>query len=277
MHPLSASTQDLLRERYGSLDRLPPLRPTPVFDTLLAHRSVRAFSNQPVDDETVNTLIAAAQSASTSSNLQVWSVIAIRDPERKARLSQLAKNQAHVANCPVLLVWLADLARLDSLGAEQNMPVEGTEFLEFFLMGSVDAALAAQNAAIAAESLGLGLTYIGGMRDNPADVAAELGLPPKVFAVFGMTLGYPDPARPASIKPRLPLQTVLHHEQYNASQLREQVDHYNAVMDTFYQKEGMSPRGNWERHSLKRASGPAALTGRDVLKSVLRKLGFALR
>src|SRR5690606_6037854 len=186
MNSLSASTQDLLRERYGSLDALPPLRPTPVLDTLLAHRSVRAFSDQPVDDETVHTLVAAGQSASTSSNLQVWSVVAIRDPERKARLSQLAKGQAHVANCPVLLLWLADLSRLETLGAQQNMPVEGTDFLEFFLMGSVDAALAAQNAAIAAESLGLGLTFIGGMRDHPAEVAAELGLPPKVFAVFGM-------------------------------------------------------------------------------------------
>ena len=78
-------------------------------DLLLAHRSVRRYLADALPDGALEAAIAAAQSASTSSNLQVWSVIAVRDTGRKARLAALAGQQVHVAKAPLLLVWLADL------------------------------------------------------------------------------------------------------------------------------------------------------------------------
>ena len=198
------------RNRDGALTA--PGQWNQVLETILSHRSVRGFLPRRLPDNTLELLIAAAQSASTSSNLQFWSVVAVQEPERRSRLAELAGQQQFIRDAPLLLVWLADLSRLDRIAAERGARVEGTHYLEEFIVGVVDAALAAQSALIAAESLGLGAVYIGAMRNLPEQIAAELRLPPHVFAVFGMSIGYPDPARETGIKPRLPNSVVLHRE-----------------------------------------------------------------
>ena len=182
------------RNRDGALAA--PQQWNEVLETILNHRSVRGFLPRALPEGTLELLIAAAQSASTSSNLQFWSVVAVQETERKSRLAELAGQQQFIRDAPLLLVWLADLSRLDRIAAERQAQVDGTHYLEEFIVGVVDAALAAQSALIAAESLGLGAVYIGAMRNLPEQIAAELALPPHVFAVFGMSIGYPDPARP---------------------------------------------------------------------------------
>lgn len=109
--------EEALRRRYGPEVALPPMPASTIVDTLLRHRSVRAFSDQALPDGTLEMLVAAGQSAASSSNVQAWSVIAVRDPARKARLSVLAGNQEHIRRCPLLLLWVADLARLDRIAA----------------------------------------------------------------------------------------------------------------------------------------------------------------
>src|ERR1019366_4866478 len=106
----------LARARYGAAaaPRLLPLNA--VLTTLLSHRSVRRYRPDPLPLHTLETLVAAGQSASTSSNLQAWSVVAVEDAGRKARLAAVAGNQAHITECPLFLVFLADLSRLDRLG-----------------------------------------------------------------------------------------------------------------------------------------------------------------
>jgi nitroreductase len=273
---------DLIRARYGT-ELLNPehlwnetLR-NETLATLLAHRSVRAYLSDPLPPQTLETLIAAAQSAATSSNLQTWSVVAVADPTRKDTLAQLAGNQAHIRQCPVFLVWLADLARLHYLAEQRGFPTDGLDYLELFVTATIDAALAAQNAAIAAESLGLGTVYIGGMRNHPERVAETLQLPPHVFAVFGLCVGYPDPAKPAAVKPRLPQAAVLHRETYNLAQQEEAIAQYNDIMQQFYQSQQMNVAGDWVEHSVKRVATVQALNGRDRLKEILQRLGFPLR
>jgi hypothetical protein len=146
-----------------------------------------------------------------------------------------------------------------------------------FVMATVDAALAAQNAAIAAESLGLGIVYIGGMRNHPEEVAAVIGLPPHVFAVFGMCVGYPDPDKTAAIKPRLPQKGVLHRETYKQAPQQEAIAEYNEVMKAFYTSQQMNVPGDWSEHSSKRVATPESLSGRDRLREALNNLGFRLR
>lgn len=262
--------------RYGAQPIPEALISNPIIDALLTHRSVRAFTPEPLPAGALETAVAAAQSASTSSNLQVWSVIAVRDAATKAALAAAAGGQRHMVEAPVLLVWLADLARLAELGARADAAVEGLDFLEMFLVGAIDATLAAQNAAVALESLGLGIVYIGGLRNNPEEVARLLGLPPRVVAVFGMCVGHPDPARPAHVKPRLPQGLVLHEERYDASLSAPAVAAYDAAMTAFQEGEGMRPVG-WSSVAVKRVSDAAALTGRDRLREALGKLGFPLR
>jgi len=139
------------RNRDGVLAA--PAQWNAVLETILNHRSVRGFLPDQLPDGTLELLIAAAQSASSSSNLQFWSVVAVQESERKSRLAELAGQQQFIRDAPLLLVWLADLSRLDRIAAERQAQVEGTHYVEEFIVGVVDAALAAQSALIAAESL----------------------------------------------------------------------------------------------------------------------------
>ncbi|MBD1843439.1 NADPH-dependent oxidoreductase [Cyanobacteria bacterium FACHB-63] len=273
---LSATKVTLLRERYGAIfDLDAPWNRT--LSDLLSHRSIRSYLSKPLPAGTLELLVAAAQSASTSSNLQTWSVVAVEDQARKERLSQLAGGQAHIRQAPLFLVWLADLARLTHIAESRGLPHEGLNYLEMFLMAAIDASLAAQNAAIAAESLGLGTVYIGGMRNQPEEVAAELGLPQQVFAVFGLCVGYPDPEKPAAIKPRLPQAAVLHREQYSLEAQNDAIAQYDQTMSNFYTEQQMNIPGNWSQHSSERIASPEALRNRSRLREILNNLGFELR
>lgn len=280
--PNLINTQDdvtpdaLLWQRTREGAATPPAHWNDTLATILGHRSVRAFLPRDLPPGTLDLLIAAAQSASTSSNLQLWSVIAIEDPDRKARLSDLAGQQGFIREAPLLLVWLADLARLSAVAARRQVQAEGVHYVEEFIVGVVDAALAAQSAVIAAESLGLGCCYVGAMRNLPEQVAAELGLPPRVFAVFGMSVGYPDPTRETGVKPRLPRGVVLHHERYGPENQEPEITEYDATARAFQREQGMREQ-DWTQQSIDRVKDKAALRGRDRMKEALANLGFELR
>jgi nitroreductase len=250
-----------------------------VIARLLSHRSVRHYLPKALPEGTLALLVAAAQSAASSSNLQLWSVVAVEDAERKKALAEAANNQAHIQQAPLFLVWIADLNRATELAQARGIPSEGLGYLEMFLMASIDTALAAQNAAVAAESLGLGTVYIGGLRNHPERVAELLGLPSQAFAVFGLCVGWPNPDAPAAIKPRLPQPVVLHRERYALSESEHAaVGGYDALMHGFYTDQSMPvPAGGWSLHSAKRVASAAALNGRHVLRDVLGRLGFELK
>src|ERR1700733_4099440 len=214
-HPSSLSQSDALALRYGA-DAIPAAGPwNDHIALLLSHRSIRGYRPDALPEGTLETLIAAAQSAATSSNLQTWSVIAVTDPASKAALAKVAANQKHIEQCPLFLVWVADVSRNQRLGAEEGVTLEVMPYQETFLVAAIDAALAAQNATIAAESLGLSCVYIGALRNNPPEVARIVGLPSGAFGVFGMCVGYASAAAANEVKPRLPQEVVLHHETYD--------------------------------------------------------------
>jgi nitroreductase len=242
---------------------------------LLSHRSVRAYLDVPLPPGTLETLVAAAQSAASSSNLQAWSVIAVKDDVRKARLAEWANRQAHVRQAPLFLVWVADLSRLDRTARRQGQRADGNRYLEMFVVAAIDAALAAQNAVLAAEALGLGTVYIGSLRNHADFVAEELALPPNAFPLFGLCVGQPDPQRPAAIKPRLSQKAVLHYETYSTDGEEPAIAAYDALIQTFQDSQGL-PRMPWSRQSSQRVSGALSLSGRDRLVQMLRARGFGL-
>ncbi len=264
-----------LAERYGEDPLLGPVPWNAVLERILTHRSVRAYRPDPVPPGTLEMLVAAAQSAASSSNLQLWSVVSVEDPGRRARLSAIAAGQKHIVQAPLFLVWLADLSRAQRLA---DVPLDGLPYLETFMVSILDAALAAQNAVVAAESIGLGTVYIGALRNNPEAVAAELGLPPGVFAVFGMCIGYADPEKPASVKPRLPQSVVLHKEQYTIDPVAETdgVGLYDNHMRAFQRDQGMEVVG-WTATEIGRLRTAASLMGRDRMRTALAALGLELR
>lgn len=263
------------RRRYGERAPLPRGPWSATLDVLLDHKTARAYLPDQLPAGLIETLVAAAQSAPTSSNLQAWSVVAVQDSGRKARLAQLAGANKHIDEAPLFLVWVADLARARAIATQNGAPGDGLDYLESFLVAAIDAALAAQNAVVAANSLGLGSCYIGGIRNNPEAVANELGLPPETVAVFGLTVGYPDAERESEVKPRLPQSSVLHYERYAEAARPDDLTTYNETLKSF-QSEQKMPLVDWTELVTRRAATTPALNGRERLTLVLRKLGFKL-
>lgn len=264
-----------LDARYGGADFVVPPLWNATLDVLLDHRSARNYLPDALPEGTLELLVAAAQSASTSSNLQAWSVIAVEDAGRKARLAGFTGSNAHIVAAPLFLVWLVDLKRLRAIARDNGNEGEGLDYLESFLIGAIDVALAAQNAVVAADSLGLGSCYIGGLRNQPENVARELGLPLETVAVFGLTVGYPDPAVKTEVKPRLPQSAVLFRERYGETG-RDDLAAYDARLTAFQARQNM-PKAGWTGVVAKRVKDAAALHGRAQLAETLRRLGFSLK
>src|SRR5690606_38985476 len=127
------------------------------------------------------------------------------------------------------------------------------------------------------ESLGLGATYVGGIRNKPIDVAAELGLPPHTFALMGMAVGWPDPDAGLEVKPRLEQELVLQREQYSWTDAKTAaVDAYNPRIRAFRRRQAVVGQ-DWTSQALKRTAGPQSMGGRHILGDVLNRLGFTLR
>jgi nitroreductase len=266
----------LLHARYGAGAAPATGHLNQVLRSLIGHRTVRAYLPDALPAGTLETLVAAAQSAATSSNLQLWSVIAVEDAGRKSRLAQVTGGQAHIEKAPLLLVWLVDLSRGDRMAAARGKTMEGGDYLESFVVAAIDTALAAQNAVVAAEAMGLGTCYIGALRNDPERVAAELGLPPRVMAVFGMCIGREDPARPAAIKPRLPQPVVTFRERYTPESELEQIASYDNTMAAFSREQGMGDV-SWSDRVFARLGTYKGLYGRERMRSMLKALGFELR
>jgi nitroreductase len=274
LDPEAAAALLRQRNRDNVLDT--PAQWNETLATILNHRSVRGFLPTGLPAGTLELLVAAAQSASTSSNLQVWSVVAVRDADRKSRIAGFAGNQQFIRDAPLMLMWLADLNRIEQIAADRQTTADATKYTEAFILGVVDAALAAQTAMIAAESIGLGAVYVGAVRNHPEEIAKELNLPSNVFAVFGMAIGVPDPAKETGIKPRLPQEIVLHHEQYDAGLKRDAIERYNGVARDFMREQGMKEQ-DWTAQATARLKDVPAMHGRDRMRAALLNLGFELK
>jgi FMN reductase (NADPH) len=251
---------------------------TPTIELIHRHASVRQFMADPVPADAVQTIVAAAQRASTSSNLQVVSVVAVTDSEGRARLSEIC-GQEHVAKAPVVLVWCADLRRLDR-ACELRGYAQVTAYVENFLMCALDVGIAAQNGVVAAESLGLGICYLGSIRNDAQAVIDLLALPRLVFPVVGMAVGWPTD--PTVVRPRLPVSAVLHWNAYDAAHRDAALDEYDRAMIAtgVYEGRQVPVRGRpgemesygWREHSARRVSQAT----RTDLRHVLARQGFAL-
>lgn len=203
-----------------------------VLALLKQHRSIRKFTHQEVSPACVESLIEAGQAAATSSFIQACTVIQVSDPTKRAALAECAGNQVYVETAPVFLVFCADMQRHQQMcNLHQSEMLSG--FTEQFITATVDCALFAQNTAIAAESIGLGIVYIGGLRNQIARVTELLELPHLVYPVFGMCLGYPD--QDPDVKPRLPLPVIFKHDRYENLDDLETIKAYDKEVTEYYE------------------------------------------
>lgn len=236
-------------------------------DALLSHVSIRDYTEQPIDDGTLQRILDAARRAPTSSNTQTYSIIVVRDAETKRQLAELVGGQKHVETCAVFLAFVADLSRLRRAAAlHGEEPAINTELS---MVAIVDASLVGMAAQVAAESLGLGTVMIGGARNQPEAIGDLLGLPEGAFVVYGMCIGYPAEVPPQ--KPRLPEAEVVHYERYQ--QPDDAALHaYDADLAAHYRGEGRtSPDAAWTSVLARQFSQPR----RPFLRAVLEKMGFS--
>jgi nitroreductase len=243
---------------------------TPVTNTLKNRVTIRKFTDQPIPEQMLLEILRASRRSSTSSNMQTYSIVVVREQEKKKALAQLAGNQKHVETCAVFLAFCADLHRL-----QFAVGMHGTEMgknLELTLVSTIDAAIVGMSVQTAAESMGLGTVMIGAMRNHPCDSAELLRLPKGVFVVYGMCLGYPEQASIPPQKPRLSEELVFHFEQYNTQDPSQGLQAYDQALAHHYQQLG-------------RNLDPAAWTGpiaarlktppRPHLRAELEDLGFS--
>jgi len=242
-------------------------------ELLKSHRSIRQYTDEPIPQETVDELILAGQGAATSNFFQGTTVIQVNDEAVRAEISELAQNQAFIKSAPVFFIFCADVRRSTNCCEMHGDEVPKSKgSTEQFIIATVDVALMAQNVAVAAESMGLGICYIGAIRNNPAPVSELLKLPEDVYPVFGMCVGHP--AQDPEIKPRLPLSVVLKQDVYSddgdwvtITGYDEHVREYYRTRTTNNKTEGWSEQ----------MSGLLAQERRPHMKSFLADRGFVMR
>jgi nitroreductase len=242
-----------------------------VIELLKSHRSIRKFSPQPIEEGLFRQLLEAGQAAATSSFLQGTTVIRVRNPDSRKLLAQLAGNQPYVESAAEFLVFCADLRRAGNYCHKYGKPFEG-DYTEHFIIATVDVALMAQSLVTAAESVGLGICYIGGIRNNPREVSDLLKLPRGVYPVFGLCLGYPD--QDPEQKPRLPIPVIMKDEVYNESGDAEAIETYDEQIREYYRTRTGGGHGiSWSEQ----VSVLLSEKSRPHMKAFLAEQGFTFR
>lgn len=242
-----------------------------VIDLLKSHRSIRKFTDKAIDPELFSDLLSAGQAAATSSFLQGATVVRIRNAATRSAIATLAGGQSYVESAAEFMIFCADLKRPGNYCAEYEKPFEG-DYTEHFIIATVDVALMAQSMVAAAESVGLGICYIGGIRNDPAQVAELLKLPKGVYPVFGLCLGYPD--QDPEVKPRLPLSVILKEEVYNEEGDSDAISKYDEDIREYYRTRTGGGHGiSWTEQVSTLLSEKA----RPHMKQFLADQGFTFR
>ena len=238
----------------------------PIIKVLHNHVSVREFSERPITVDERSAILEAARASSTSSFLQVVSIIRITDSVVRAKMAEYAGNQAQVLNAPEFWVFCADYHRDERVCGEADLG-----WTEQLLVGCTDSALMAQNTLTAAEALGMGGCFIGGIRTCISEVAELLKLPKNTFPVVGLTFGYP--AVKNATKPRIPVGILCSENAYREPSDDELTDYDHTLCQYYTQRNPSQPLASW-KHKL---GSTLQRDRRPFILEFLNKQGWALK
>jgi len=241
-----------------------------VIEQQLAHRSIRSYTGRPIPPEMLETLIRAGQGAASSSFVQAYSVIRVTRPDVRKTIAEAAGGQIWIERAAEFLVFCADLRRIEAACERAGRgKLEG--WAEHGLAAVIDAALMAQNVLLAAESLGLGGVFIGGIRNDPERVAELLEIPRSVVPLFGMCLGWPADA--PEVKPRLPVDLILHQDAYRDPP-EAAIAAYDVTVADYYASRSATRRsGDWTTTTAAAVQGKT----REHMLGFLQRHGFFRR
>jgi len=182
-----------------------------MIEQLLTHRTIRKYKDTDIAEDLIRKILEAGCRASTTGNMQLYSIVIARETEGKKALAPCHFNQPMVVNAPLVLTFCADFNRFNKWCKLSGAEPGYDNFLSF-VTAAIDALLVAQNVTIAAESEGLGVCYLGTTTYLAAKIIDILKLPKGVVPVTTLTIGWPD-ENPEQID-RLPLDAIIHHETY---------------------------------------------------------------
>ncbi|WP_085992541.1 oxygen-insensitive NADPH nitroreductase [Oceanobacillus senegalensis] len=222
-------------------------------ETILNHRSIRKFKDKRLTDEQIHTLVKAAQQAPTSSYVMAYTIIGVNEIRIKEQLKEIS-GHPHVTNNGHLFIFCGDLHRVRIIASEEEKQQmnDSIESTEQFIVATIDAALAAQNLTIAAESMGLGTCYLGSIRNNIYKVSEILELPDHVIPYFGLAVGYPD--QQPNIKPRLPFDVIYHKNKYaNDDKQLPLLSKFDEELKEYYQSRSSNKRiDTWKEQMMRK-------------------------
>ena len=235
----------------------------PVMEQMRSHRSIRKFTDDEVAEDHIEAAVEAGQMASTSGGIQSYCLIRIRDTQRLERLVELTGNQTKVARCGAFFVICGDTRRHRLLARRTGKSHE--TMLEAFLLSVVDTSLFAQNLVLAFESMGYGICYIGGLRNNLPAVQELLELPEGTYPLYGLCVG--RPADDPMLRPRLPLGSVLFEERYpdDAAMLSD-LDEFDETMLEYFRQRGAGDR-IWSGEMVEKFSEPRRVDAGPFFRS----------
>ena len=215
----------LLEQRFGvTVDVPPELARLDELVHAAAHRSHRAFTDEPVPPAWTETLLACALSAPSKSDLQQLCVVHVQDASKRAAVAALVPTLDWLPSAPLLLIFCGDSRRIRRICEMRGRPF-ANDHLDAMFNASVDAALVMMNFIRVARAAGLGCCPISMVRDSAATLSDLLELPDGVFPVAGMAAGFA--AEPARLSPRLPMSITVHTDHYDESRLEAELDAYD--------------------------------------------------
>ena len=234
------------------------------------HRSIRQYLDKDISENIIDEIVKSAQAMPNSLNGQQTTIIVIRDKEKREKLAELTGNQPYVSEAPVFLVFVIDFYRTYLAAKKNNVEQIVHEYIEGTELGSVDAGIALGAATIAAESLGLGVVPIGGIRKNPEKVIELLELPKYTFPLVGLVVGYP--ADKSNKKPRIPFDSYRHKDKYNKEVVESSIDSYDEQMSLYLKEIG---RYDKEKNWSSRTSEQYKMNYYPKVKDTMEKQGFS--
>jgi len=245
-----------------------------LLNVLTQRRTVRKYTDQDIDQNLLNEILEAGVRASTTGNMQVYSIVVTRDKTKKEELAPCHFNQPMIKGAPVTLTFCADFNRFNQWCLQNNAEPGYDNFLSF-MTAAIDALLVAQTICIAAEAKGLGICYLGTTTYTADKIIDVLSLPKGVVPVTTVTLGYPD-EQPAQVD-RLPLEAVVHSEEYSSFS-KEEIQKLYAKKEQLEENKAFVAENNKE--SLAQVFTDVRYKKTDneyfsqVLIEVLKKQGF---
>jgi nitroreductase/FMN reductase [NAD(P)H] len=222
---VSDTLADLIERRFGLPTETGRTLPaTGTVAGMLARRSHRRFKPDPVTEETLQLILAAALSSPSKSDLQQASIVVVRDPALRTSINGLVESMPWLPQAPVFLVFCGDNRRIRRISELRGKPFPN-DTLDMFMNASVDAGIVLQACITAAESLGLGCCPISLIRNHVERLGELLALPEGVFPVAGLCVGHPEGAGKLSM--RLPPSITVHTDRYDGSRFEAELAAYD--------------------------------------------------